>query len=132
MHRIRKYVTFANIIALIALFISLGGTSYAVSRATPPVKFVRGTGVSSAAAYNPDGTLLFSGGGRGYATCPKGYVAVGGGHYNALASDPLSLQVNISSPIANNPAKWLVEQSNYSKSSQTFQVTAVCARASAL
>ena len=28
----RKHVTFANVIALIALFVALGGTSYAVSK----------------------------------------------------------------------------------------------------
>ena len=34
MNRLRSYVTFSNVIALCALFVALGGTSYAVTRIT--------------------------------------------------------------------------------------------------
>ena len=50
MHKLRSYVTFSNVIALCALFVALGGTSYAVTKIGS--KQIRNNSVRSADIKN--------------------------------------------------------------------------------
>jgi len=147
-HRRRARVTPALAVAILALVVALGGSAYASlaipknsvgtrqlkNRAVTGSKIVPGAGVSlvyTRAATSV--TVAPNSVGGGFAACPRGTYAIGGG---AGTNDVAGVTVTESLPFNSATGSysgaadaWSVYVQNTTAQAQTMQVYAVCAAA---
>lgn len=126
-----RRLTYANVMSTIAVFLAMGGSAYAAGKATSRVKFVSKKVTLTAASYDAAGALIGVGGGQVRVLCPSGYEAVGGG-FVGLSADRGAITPTSSTSWPGNTREWYLWADNYSQQVQPVDVTAVCAKSSAL
>jgi hypothetical protein len=151
---IRTRLTYANLIATLALFLALGGAAYAVKAApknSVKTKSIKNSAVTTDKIANSAVTLAKLGdttlsdaikivhadgptinvpdseARQDVVTCPAGYQAIAGEVAQVGASDPQSDMGLISSHrVPSNATQWLIRMGNEDDFTRTFTLGAIC------
>jgi hypothetical protein len=151
---IRKRLSYANVIATLALFLALGGAAYAVKAApknSVKTKSIKNSAVTTDKIANGAVTLAKLGGTtlsdaikivhadgptinvpdsearQDIVTCPAGYQAIAGEVTQVSPVDQNSDMGLISSHrVPGNTTQWLIRMGNEDDFTRTFQLGAIC------